>query len=182
MPEITRLLAAAAHGDRQAAADLLPLVYDELRQLAAARMALERPGHTLDATALVHEAFLRLVGDQHFDGKAQLLRRRGRGDAAGAGQPRRDRARLKRCGGRNRVDLDRITDPAAATDDELLELDDALDRFAKEFPTAAELVKLRFFAGMTLGDAAEALGLARRTADRHWAFARAWLADALDGG
>ena len=157
MPEITHLLEAAAAGDRQAAADLLPLVYDELRKLAAARMAAERPGHTLDATALVHEAYLRLVGDQQFDGKAHFF-------AAAAEAMRRvlvnharDRNRLKRGGGRNRVDLDRLTGPAAATDDDLLELDDALDRLANEFPVAAELVKLRFFAGMTLGDAAEAL-------------------------
>ena len=94
----------------------------------------------------------------------------------------RDRARLKRGGGRNRVDLDRLTDPAAASDDDLLELDDALGRLANEFPGAAELVKLRFFAGMTLGEAAEALGIPRRTADRQWAFARAWLAEALGGG
>jgi RNA polymerase sigma factor (TIGR02999 family) len=182
MSQITHLLAAAAAGDRQAAADLLPLVYDELRQLAAARMAAERPGHTLDATALVHEAYLRLIGDQHFDGKAHFF-------AAAAEAMRRvlvnharDRARLKRGGRRSRVDLDEITTPAAAGDEELLELDDALERLAKEFPMAAELVKLRFFAGMTLGDAANALGLPRRTADRHWAFARAWLAHALGGG
>jgi RNA polymerase sigma factor (TIGR02999 family) len=182
MPEITHLLAAAAHGDRQAAADLLPLVYDELRALAAARMAAERPGHTFDATALVHEAYLRLVGDQHFDGKAHFF-------AAAAEAMRRvlvnharDRNRRKRGGGRNRVDLDRLTGPAVATDDDLLELDDALDRLATEFPVAAELVKLRFFAGMTLGEAADALALPRRTAERHWSFARAWLADALAGG
>ncbi len=182
MSEITRLLAAAPAGDRQAAADLLPLVYDELRRLAAARMVAERPGHTLDATALVHEAYLRLVGDQHFDGKAHFF-------AAAAEAMRRvlvnharNRNRLKRCGGRSRVDFDRITGPATATDDDLLELDDALGRLANEFPVAAELVKLRFYAGMTLGDAAEALGLPRRTADRHWAFARAWLADAVGGG
>ena len=180
--EISQLLAAAAAGDRQAAADLLPLVYDELRKLAAARMAAEKPGHTLDATALVHEAYLRLIGDQHFDGRGHFF-------AAAAEAMRRvlvnharDRTRLKRGGGRNRVDLDRLTGPAAAADDDLLELDDALDRLANEFPVAAELVKLRFFAGMTLGDAADALGIPRRTADRHWAFARAWLADALAGG
>jgi RNA polymerase sigma factor (TIGR02999 family) len=179
MPEITHLLAAAAHGDRQAAADLLPLVYEELRKLAAARMAAERPGHTLDATALVHEAYLRLIGDQHFDGKAHFF-------AAAAEAMRRvlvnharDRTRLKRGGRRSRVDLDQLTRPTAATDDDLIELDDALDRLAKEFPAAAELVKLRFFAGMTLADAADLLGLPRRTADRHWAFARAWLAHAL---
>jgi RNA polymerase sigma factor (TIGR02999 family) len=182
MRDITHLLEAAAAGDRQAAADLLPLVYDELRKLAAARMAGEKPGHTLDATALVHEAYLRLIGDQHFDGKSHFF-------AAAAEAMRRvlvnharDRARLKRGGGRNRVDFDQLTSPAAATDEELLELDDALNRLADEFPVAAELVKLRFFAGMTLGDAAKALRLPRRTADRHWAFARAWLADALGSG
>ena len=94
----------------------------------------------------------------------------------------RDRNRRKRGGGRNRVDLDRLTGPAVATDDDLLELDDALGRLAKEVPVAAELVKLRFFAGMTLGEAADALALPRRTAERHWSFARAWLADALTGG
>ncbi len=182
MPEITQLLEATAAGDRQDAADLLPLVYDELRKLAAARMAAEKLGHTLDATALVHEAYLRLVGDQHFDGKAHFF-------AAAAEAMRRvlvnharDRARLKRGGGRNRVDLDRLTGPAAASDGDLPELDDVLNRLTDEFPVAAELVKLRFFAGMTLSDAAEALRLPRRTADRHWAFARAWLADALGGG
>jgi RNA polymerase sigma factor (TIGR02999 family) len=181
MSEITQLLDAAAAGERQAMADLLPLVYDELRKLAAARMAAEKPGHTLDATALVHEAYLRLIGDQHFAGRGHFF-------AAAAEAMRRvlvnharDRNRLKRGGGRNRVDLDRLTGAAAATDDDLLDLDDALDRLAKDFPAAAELVKLRFFAGMTLGDAANALGIPRRTADRHWAFARAWLADALSG-
>ena len=173
MPQITQLLDAAAAGDRQAAADLLPFVYDELRKLAAARMAAENPGHTLDATALVHEAYLRLVGDHQFDGRGHFF-------AAAAEAMRRvlvnharDRNRRKRGGGRNRVDLDRLTGPAVATDDDLLELDNALDRLAKEFPAAAELVKLRFFAGLTLGEAAGALGLPRRTADRHWAFARA---------
>src|SRR4051794_18556828 len=182
MREITQLLGGAAAGDRRAAADLLPLVYDELRKLAAARMAAENPGHTLDATALVHEAYLRLIGDQQFDGRGHFF-------AAAAEAMRRvlvnharDRNRRKRRGGRNRVDLDRLTGPAVATDDDLVELDGALDRLAKEFPVAAELVKLRFFAGMTLGDAAEAMGIPRRTADRHWAFARAWLADALAGG
>jgi RNA polymerase sigma factor (TIGR02999 family) len=180
--EVTHILEAILQGDPQAAAQLLPLVYDELRKLAAARMAAENPGHTLDATALVHEAYLRLVGDQQFDGRGHFF-------AAAAEAMRRvlvnharDRNRRKRGGGRNRVDLDRLTGPAVATDEDLLELDDALDRLANEFPVAAELVKLRFFAGLTLGDAAEAMGIPRRTADRHWAFARAWLADALAGG
>ncbi len=144
MPDITQLLAAAARGDRQAAADLLPLVYDELPKLAAARMAAERAGHTLDATAFVHEAYLRLVGDQHFDGKAHFF-------AAAAEAMRRvlvnharDRNRLKRGAKRSRVDLDRLTDPSVATDDDLLDLDEALSRLANEFPISAELVKLRF--------------------------------------
>ena len=134
MPEITQLLDAAAAGDRRAAADLLPLVYDELRKLAAARMAAENPGHTLDATALVHEAYLRLIGDQHFAGRGHFF-------AAAAEAMRRvlvnharDRNRLKRGGGRNRVDLDRLTGPGAAPDDDLLALDDALDRLATGAP------------------------------------------------
>jgi len=182
MSDVTRLLEAAAGGDRKAAADLLPLVYDELRQLAAARLTAEAPGHSLNPTALVHEAYLRLVGDQQFGGRGHFF-------AAAAEAMRRilvnharDRNRLKRGGGRRRVDLDRLTGLAAASDDDLLGLDDALDRLAKDYPDAAALVKLRFFGGMTLGEAAEVLGVPRRTADRHWSFARAWLADALVGG
>jgi RNA polymerase sigma factor (TIGR02999 family) len=182
MSSLIHLLDAAAAGDRRAAADLLPLVYDELRKLAAARLAAEAPGHSLDPTALVHEAYLRLVGDQQFDGRGHFF-------AAAAEAMRRilvnharDRNRLKRGGGRQRVDLDRLTGLAAANDDDLVELDDALDRLAKDYPAAAALVKLRFFAGMTLGEAADALAVPRRTADRHWSFARAWLADALAGG
>jgi RNA polymerase sigma factor (TIGR02999 family) len=147
MSQITRLLEAASAGDREAAADLLPLVYDELRKLAAARMSAERPGHTLDATALVHEAYLRLVGGQHFDGKVHFFAAAGETMRRVLINHARDRARLKRGGRRNRVDLDRLTSPAAASDDDLLELDDALGELAKEFPVAAELVKLRFFAG-----------------------------------
>src|SRR5438067_6168986 len=123
MSDVTRLLEAANRGDRHAAADLLPLVYDELRKLAAARMAAEAPAHTLDPTALVHEAYLRLVGDQHFDGRGHFF-------AAAEAMRRilvnhaRDRNRLKRGGGRQRVDLDRLSGLAAATDDDLLGLDD----------------------------------------------------------
>jgi len=182
MSDVTRLIEVAAVGDPVAAADLLPLVYDELRKLAGARMAAEAPGHTLNATALVHEAYLRLVGDQHFDGRGHFF-------AAAAEAMRRilvnharDRNRFKRGGGRQRVDLDRLTGLTATPGDDLLGLDDALDRLAKDYPAAAELVKLRFFAGLTLGEAAEALGLPRRTADRYWGFARAWLADALAEG
>src|SRR5438270_9858645 len=130
MSDVTRLLDAAAAGDRRAAADLLPLVYDELRKLAADRMAREQPGHPLDATALVHEAYLRLVGDQQFDGRGHFF-------AAAAEAMRRilvdharTRSRLKRGGGRRRIDLDRLTDLAAADDHDLLGLDDALGRLA----------------------------------------------------
>ena len=179
MSEVTRFLSESPPGDPSAAERLLPLVYDELRRLAAARMANERADHTLDATALVHEAYLRLVGDQHFEGRAHFF-------AAAAEAMRRvlvdhsrNRARLKRRGGTHRIDLSRLTDPASATDEDLLALDDALDRLALRYPQGAELVKLRFFAGMTLDEAAETLGVSLRTANRQWVFARAWLAAAL---
>jgi RNA polymerase sigma factor (TIGR02999 family) len=181
---VTHLLDAAAAGDPKAAADLLPLVYAELRKLAAARMAAEPAGHTLTATALVHEAYLRLVGGE----QSQDWNGRGHFFAAAAEAMRRilvnrarDKGRLKRGGERRRVDLEGLSDPAAAPADDLLDLDDALDRLAAAYPPCAELVKLRFFAGLTLDEAAAALGLTRRTADRQWAFARAWLADALGG-
>jgi RNA polymerase sigma factor (TIGR02999 family) len=182
MSDVTRLLEAANRGDRKAAADLLPLVYEELRKLAAAKMAAENPGHTLNATALVHEAYLRLIGDQQFDSRRHFF------VAAAEAMRRilinhaRERNRLKRGGKKHRVDMEKLTDLSTATDGDLLELDDALDHLAKDYPVAAEIVKLRFFAGMTLGEAAEALFLPRRTADRHWSFARAWLAETLGNG
>jgi RNA polymerase sigma factor (TIGR02999 family) len=168
--------------DAVAAAELFPADYDELRQLAAARVAAEAPGHSLNATALVHEAYLRLAGDQRFDGRGHFFASAAEAMRRILINRARDRNRLKRGGGRSRTDLDQLTDAAAATDDDLLDLDDALTQLAKEYPDAAELVKLRFFAGMEMGEAAEALGLPRRTADRYWAFARAWLARALGGG
>jgi RNA polymerase sigma factor (TIGR02999 family) len=182
MADVTHLLEAAVGGDRKAAADLLPLVYDELRKLAAARMAAEAAGHTFNPTALVHEAYLRLVGPadgSRFDGRGHFFAAASEAMRRVLVDHARDRHRLKRGGGRRRVDLDRLTDLAAATDDDLLELDDALDRLAKDYPVAAELVKMRFFAGMTRAEAADALGLSDRTADRYWVFARTWLADAL---
>jgi len=179
MSDVTRLLDSAAAGDPHAAAELLPLVYDELRKLAAARMAAEPAGHTLDATALVHEAYLRLV-DQ---AQPQPWRGRGHFFAAAAKAMRRiliESARRKaariRGGGRNRVDLDQIT--LALSDDhpaELLALDEALTELERHDPQIAELVKIRFFAGLTHQEAAEALGISRRAADRLWALARAWL-------
>ena len=163
MAEVTRLLDAAAAGDRQAAADLLPLVYDELRQLAAARLAAEAPGQTLQPTALVHEAYLRLVGDPCFDGRGHFF-------AAAAEAMRRvlvEGARRKKLpkhgGGRRRIELNEAHRVLESSDDLLL-LDEALVRLSAEDATAVEIVKLRLFAGLSVEEAADALGLARATA------------------
>jgi RNA polymerase sigma factor (TIGR02999 family) len=176
--EVTRILTAVEQGEARAAEQLLPLVYDELRRLAAHKLAQEAPGQTLQATALVHEAYLRLVDTE----QVRRWDSRGHFFAAAAEAMRRilvnrarDKGRLKRGGGWNRLDLGRLTAVEDATPDELLALDEALDQLARENPPCAELVKLRFFAGCTLEEAAACLGLARRTADRYWAFARAWL-------
>jgi RNA polymerase sigma factor (TIGR02999 family) len=179
MSEVTRILSAIEQGDPRAAEQLLPLVYDELRKLAAQRIAQEKPGQTLQATALVHEAYLRLVGDQQFKNRGHFF-------AAAAEAMRRilinrarDRGVLKRGGDRRRIDFDDITDPLATSDADLLDLNDALEQLGRDFPQAAQLVQLRFFGGLTLDDAASALDISARTADRQWAFARAWLLRAL---
>src|SRR3954471_7795751 len=175
MSDVTRLLDAAAAGDRQAAADLLPAVYAELRDLAAARLAQEKAGHTLQPTALVHEAYLRLVGDQAFDHRGHFF-------AAAAEAMRRiliDHARKKatrkRGGAGERVELDPDRFAAPDRPDDLLALDEALTLLEREEPQVAALVKLRYFAGLTIPEAAAALGVSSRTADAWWAFARAWL-------
>jgi RNA polymerase sigma factor (TIGR02999 family) len=185
MSEVTRILSAIEQGDPQAASQLLPLVYDELRQLAAQKLAHEKPGQTLSATALVHEAYLRLVGQ----GDQPQWNSRGHFFAAAAEAMRRilinrarGKMRLKRGGAWKRLDLDKVTVADQAADGELLALDESLERLAQEDPTCADLVKLRFFAGLTLEEEAAALGLARRTADRTWAYARAWLYEALSQG
>jgi RNA polymerase sigma factor (TIGR02999 family) len=178
MTNVTHILAAIERGDPKAADELLPLVYDELRKLAAARLADEKPGQTLQATALVHEAYLRLIGD----GQPADWEGRGHFFAAAAEAMRRiliDRARnkatTKRGGGLRRIDLE----PVSATDDgreaEFLALDDALTEFERHDPQAARLVKLRYFAGLSHQQAAQALGISRRAADRLWSLARAWL-------
>jgi RNA polymerase sigma factor (TIGR02999 family) len=185
MPDVTRLLEAAAAGDRKAAADLLPLVYDELRKLAARRMAAESPDQTLQPTALVHEAYLRLIGlsdDRRWDNRGHFF-------AAAAEAMRRilvDAARRKtrerHGGGRERLDLEHIDPAAPDPRHDLLELDRSLTRLAAQDPQAARLVELRYFAGLSIPDAAEVLGISPRTADRVWAFARAWLhRDLTDG-
>lgn len=185
MSEVTRILAAIEHGDPSAAEQLLPLVYDELRVLAAQRLAHEQPGQTLQATALVHEAYLRLVGTeqvQHWDSRRHFF-------AAVAEAMRRilidrarDKHRLKRGGNWRRLRLEDIDLSVTEPPDDLPALDDALQKLAGEDPLCAELVKLRFFAGLTLEETAATLGIARRTADRYWAFARSWLYDELSKG
>jgi RNA polymerase sigma factor (TIGR02999 family) len=175
--ELTRIIGAIDAGNPQAAVELLPLVYDELRKLAAAHMANEASGHTLTATALVHEAYLRLVGDQQFDNRGHFFAAASEAMRRVLVDHARNRKRLRR-GGRSRrreeLELDAVARLDASPDD-LLDLDAALSRLEQEDPRAASLVKLRIFAGLTQDEAATALGVVRRTADRDWAFARAWL-------
>ena len=181
MTDVTRLLEAAHRGDKQAAADLLPLVYAELRRLAAARLAQEKPGQTLDATALVHEAYLRLVGDQHFEGRGHFF-------AAAAEAIRRilvEQARRKqadkRGGRRRRVELNDADVAYSPPDFDVLDVDEALTRLAGEDPQAAQLIQLRYFGGLSLEDAAEVVGLSRSSAYEHWAYARVRLRCLLQG-
>jgi RNA polymerase sigma factor (TIGR02999 family) len=183
MSNVTRLIEAAQKGDRQAGAELLPLVYDELRKLAAAKMAAEVPEHTLSATALVHESYLRLVGEQVFEGRGHFF-------AAAAEAMRRilvDHARAKRAEKRGvrpaRAHLDPDCLPAGGFDpDRWIDLDEVLTRFAAIDPTAAELAKLRVFGGLSVEEAGDILGVPRATAFRTWTFARAWLTVRLADG
>ena len=182
MNDVTQVLNAVANGDPQAASQLLPLVYDELRRLAAQKLAHEKPGQTLQPTALIHEAYLRLVGTQE---DPRRFRDRGHFFAAAATAMRRiliDNARRKRSqkrgGGRQRQQLDAVAAPEPEED--LVALDEALGKLAAQDPVKARLVELRYFAGLTGEQAAEVLGISPSTADRHWAYARAWLrADVL---
>jgi RNA polymerase sigma factor (TIGR02999 family) len=186
---VTQLLEAADRGDQQAAAELLPLVYDELRKLAAARLAYEKPGQTLDATALVHEAYLRLLANPGSEAGEIRFDNRGHFFAAAAEAIRRilvEQARRrqtsKRGGERRREDVDPDRLAAPAPDEELLALHEALDRFAESHPEKAELVKLRYFAGLTADQAAAALNISPSTGDRHWVYARAWLRRTMSAG
>jgi RNA polymerase sigma factor (TIGR02999 family) len=185
MTDVTRILSAIEQGDPHAAADLLPLVYDELRRLAAVHMACEKPGQTLDATALVHEAYLRLVAVD----KAQHWNSRGHFFAAAAEAMRRilvenarRKARRKHGGGRQRQELPSDLVGKDTADEDLLAIDSALAKLAQRDPQKARLVELRFFAGLTGEEAARALGISTSSADRQWVFARAWLRRELGVG
>ena len=184
MSEVTRILVSLQQGDAQAAEQLLPLVYQELRRLAAVRLAQEKPGHTLQATALVHEAYLRLADG----GQAQNWNSRGHFFGAAAEAMRRilvESARSKRAakrgGGGRRVDLDVIEPAVADVDDDVLDFDEALEALATEDAETAQLVKLRYFAGLSVEECGQALGISRSTAYDHWTFARAWLRCRLRG-
>jgi RNA polymerase sigma factor (TIGR02999 family) len=178
MSEVTQLLNSIGHGDPQAAADLLPLVYSELRKLAAQKLAQEKPGQTLQATALVHEAYLRLVdgrGEQDWNSRGHFF-------AAAAEAIRRilvDNARrkasLKRGGDVERIDVPDFPDPTDDDQVDLLALDEALGKLEIQHPEQAQVVKLRFFAGCSLEETAQSLEISRATAQRHWVYARAWL-------
>jgi RNA polymerase sigma factor (TIGR02999 family) len=176
--ELALIAGDCAPGEPRPARELLPLVYDELRRLAAQRLAKEVPGQTLQATALVHEAYLRLVGvdpDRPWDGRGHFFAAAAEAMRRILVENARRRHRLKRGGDRERVDLGAAEPAAPETDDDLLALDEALERLALKDKTKAELVQLRVFAGLTLAQAAEVLGLSTSTADRYWAYARAWL-------
>jgi RNA polymerase sigma factor (TIGR02999 family) len=182
MSEVTHLISAIQHGDSRASDQLLPLVYEELRKLAAQKIAQEQPGHTLQATALVHEAYLRLVDVE----KPQEWDSRGHFFAAAAEAMRRilvesvRRKKSRKHGGHGeRIPLDQIEIALPPPDDDLLALDEALTRLAAAKPAVAELVKLRFFAGLTMDEAAHALGISPATAYRHWNYAQAWLFRAM---
>jgi RNA polymerase sigma factor (TIGR02999 family) len=178
MSDVTRILSQVEAGDAQAARQLLPLVYGELRKLAAAKLAQERPGQTLQATALVHEAYLRLV-DQHappqWNGRVHFLAAAAEAMRRILVESARRKQTLKRGGGEKRVDLELVDSLVIDETLDLLALDEALTRLAQEQPVKAELVKLRFFAALTMPEAAEALGISLATAERHWTFARTWL-------
>ena len=195
MNEVTRILSAIQHGDGQAPAQLLPLVYQELRELAAERFRHEKPGYSLQATALVHEAYLRLVDrdqPQQFNGRGHFFAAAAEAMRRILVERARRRQRVRHGGGRQRLDLEQLeaaqltlADHVDAADelgaaDEIVALDEALVRLAAHEPQAADIVKLRYFAGLTAEQAADALDISLRTANRHWAYAKAWLYQQLN--
>jgi RNA polymerase sigma factor (TIGR02999 family) len=183
MSEVTRILTAIERGEARAGAELLPLVYNELRRLAASQLAHEPPGQTLQATSLVHEAWLRLVGapDRKWEGQRHFFAAAAQAMRRILIENARRKQRQKRGGGWERVDVEKIQLAEPLPSDDLLALDEALTELARRDPSAAELVQLRFFAGLTQQQAADLLGISRRTADRTWAYARAWLFHQITG-
>lgn len=185
MSDVTRILSAIQQGDPHASEQLLPLVYEELRRLAAQKMAQEAPGETLQATALVHEAYMRLVdvekvrqwnGRGHFFGAAAESMRRILLNRA------RDKGRIKRGGQFHKLDLEKVELAMDAPGEDLMAIDEAIELLAQESPECAQVVKLRFFVGLSIDEAAATLGISASTAKRHWTFARAWLFDAIRSG
>ena len=184
MSDVTRILSQIDSGDPAAAEQLLPLVYDELRRLAAARLAQEMPGQTFQATALVHEAYLRLVGPANqagFGGQGHFFAAAAEAMRRILVEQARRKGRHKRGGGLKRIDLDEVDLATGVPADEILAVDEALARLEAEDPLAARLVKLRFFAGLSLTQAAAAVGISRTSAYEQWAYARAWLRCAVEG-
>jgi len=177
MTDVTRILSAIERGDIQAADKLLPLLYEELRFLAAQKLSHELPGQTLQATALVHEAYIRLIGSesQNWDNRGHFFKAAAEAMRRILIENARRKKSLKRGGEHRRVDLEGAEAPAQPRSDELIALDEALTMLANEDPVKADLVKLRFFAGLSIDQAAKVLGMSRATAIRHWSFARAWL-------
>jgi RNA polymerase sigma factor (TIGR02999 family) len=181
MSDVTRILERVAVGETSAAADLLPLVYDELRKLAGARMAGERQDHTLDATALVHEAYLRLVGDQQFDSRGHFFAAAAEAMRRILVENARSRRRLRHGGNLHRQEL--LPDHSLAIEPnvDLIALDEALQKLGLSYPLHARLVELRYFAGLTGEEASDVLGISASTADRNWVFARAWMRREMGG-
>jgi len=178
--DVTHILKAAAGGDRAATEQLLPLVYDELRRLAARKMSAEKPGQTLNATALVHEAYLRLVGagegeKQQWDGRGHFFTAASEAMRRILVENARRKSRVKHGGQVNRLPLDEEAAVSLPMSETVIALDEALTRFAGEEPEAARIVEMRYFAGLSIDDAADALGVSRATANRQWAYAKAWL-------
>lgn len=177
-PDVTRILAAIEQGDPHAAEQLLPLVYDELRKLAAVRLAQERPGQTLQATALVHDAYLRLVSAEraeHWDSRGHFFAAAAEAIRRILVENARKKRRIRHGGGGKRVDLEQTLSMAEEPSDGVLALHEALIKFAELEPAKAELVKLRYFAGCSIDEAADLLGISRTSAKRYWTYARAWL-------
>jgi RNA polymerase sigma factor (TIGR02999 family) len=185
MSDVTRILSSIEQGDPTAAEQLLPLLYQELRRLAAQKLAQEKAGQTLQATALVHEAYLRLVGggeDRHWNGRGHFFAAAAEAMRRILVERARHKKRQKRGGGLNRVDLDSPDLTYQSSGEDILAIDDALEKLAADNPDAAQLVRLRYFAGLSVEEAAQAAGIPRSTAYSHWAYARACLRRLLQGG